>query len=73
MGVKEAALSHSERFGVDFGEVGQTDWCQCKSSEQNRASKHQTCSSGLRGQYTSLTGRQAGGEAKGLEEALIMG
>lgn len=66
MGVKETALSHLERLG----EAGQTDWCCCRSSEQG--SEQQICGNGLGDQYTSLMGRQAGGEAKGLEEALIV-
>lgn len=59
--LQETALSCLER---------QTDQCRCKSSEQNRGSKQQICGNELGDQYTSLMGRQAGGEAKGLEEAL---
>lgn len=69
MGGKGAALLHSQRFGVGFGEEGQRDWCQCKSSEQNRASKCQSCGSGLEDQCTALTGRKV----KGLEEVLTVG
>jgi len=72
VGVTEAACSHSEIFAIDFGEVRQMDQCQCKSSEQNMANKHQSCGSGLGGHCTNLMGRQAGGEAEGLEEALTV-
>lgn len=55
-----------------LGEVGQMDWCQRRSSEPNRGSKRQSYGSGLGGQCTSLMGRQAEGEAKGLEDAFIL-
>lgn len=49
------------------------DCCQCKSSEQNKVSEHQSCGSGLGGQCTSLIGRQAEGEVKRLEGSLGSG
>lgn len=67
MAVKEAAPSHSKRFG----DVGQMKQCRCKSPEQTGGSKRWSCGRGLGDHRASLPGEQAAGEAKGLEEAFI--